>query len=195
MQFAYLLMQLTVDQIGAVIGIISALAVVGTLLWNASRKQAKSDLKTENLEGKHEADVKRIEEKIASKELTWATTIKEMEKEILQKISDQRAERKEEIAKALSNNRAEAADFQAQITGIRSDMKDASTRITTLDTKVNHHAEGLHEGKADKLELKMFFENKYERLEDRVAKGEDFVKNTLVEFFSRERAKTLSGRR
>lgn len=109
--------------------VVSIVAFISILLvvWNMSRKFTTLENDAKTGKEQHYTDIKDIKDKIQS-----------IEKDLIQRISDAKVERKEEIASALGNNVAKFENLQKQIDSARSDMKDVSTRVTTVNTKTEH---------------------------------------------------------
>jgi archaellum component FlaC len=148
------------DSVTIIISIIGAIASIGIafgIVWNMSKKFTTLENDAKAGKEAHYNDVKEIKENINN-----------LEKELIQRISDARVERKEEIAKTLGNHLSKFESIQKQIDSSRSDLKDVSTRVTQVNTKTEYIEKEIIELKECDASDHKFHTNWSQRIEDRI---------------------------
>jgi predicted nucleic acid-binding Zn-ribbon protein len=151
-----------------IVSIVSFAIILG-IVWNMSKKF--TTLENDGKTGKeaHYHDVKEIKENINN-----------LEKELIQRISDARVERKEEIAKTVGNNIDKFEALQKQIDGTKSDLKDVSTRVTQVNTKTEYIEKEIVELKECDAENKKFVIDWNQRIEDRIEATIKYIREIVA---------------
>ena len=113
---------------------IGVVLTVLVIIWNASKKIATIENDAKVGKEQHFNDVKEIKDKIS-----------EIERNFIQRASDFKSELKEEIESKVGNNVGKFDNLQKQISDLRSDLKDSSTRVTAVNTKLDEKEKQLND--------------------------------------------------
>ena len=116
--------------IGLVVGFISIFLVV----WNASKKITTLENDAKAGKEQHYTDIKELKDKIS-----------DIERNFIQRASDFKSELKEEIESKVGNNVGKFDGLQKQIGDLRSDLKDSSTRVTAVNTRLEEKEKQLED--------------------------------------------------
>lgn len=108
--------------IGLVVGFISIFLVV----WNASKKITTLENDAKTGKENHYNDIKSLDERLSS-----------IEKNFVERIGELKSITGKEIENKIGNNIKKFDSLQQQITDLRGDLKDQSTRVTAVNTKLD----------------------------------------------------------
>jgi hypothetical protein len=139
-----------------VVSLVSFFIFLG-IVWNMSKKFTTLENDAKVGKEQHNNDVKEMKE-----------DVNQLEKDLIQRISDAKVERKEEISKAVGNNFDKFENLQKQIDSSRSDMKDVSTRVTQVNTKTEYIEKEIKELKQCDQTNHDFHTKWTQRVEDRI---------------------------
>lgn len=153
--------------VAAILGFIGLLVLV----WNMSRRFTTLENDAKTGKEQHNNDVKSLKE-----------DVNKLEKELIQRISDTKVEQKEEIQKTVGNNFDRFENLQKQIDGSRSDLKDVSTRVTTVNTKTEYIEKEIGELKQCDAANHRFFTDWNQRIEDRIEEARNEIGKLRSEF-------------
>ena len=157
-----------------VISIVAFTALIA-VIWNISRKFTTLELDAKTGKEQHFNDIARLENKI-----------NEFDKNLVKQISDAKVERKEEISKALGNSVDRYEGLQRQIDGVRSDVKDQSSRITTVITKADFIEKQIKELKECDEKNMQFVTDWNQRIEDRIEAAIKWIKEIMTFLLGRK---------
>jgi vancomycin resistance protein YoaR len=150
------------------VGVLTGLGALMVYVWNMSKQYTTMKLNIVNQEKKHVEDITVLRAQIA-----------ETRKDLELKVSEAKVERREEISRAVENQTGKFIEQREQLTGIRSEVKDANTRVTVVSTKVD-----ATEKEQANLHLKIdqnitFLTNWLNRVEDRIKDAERKATNDV----------------
>lgn len=161
------------DTITIIISIIVAISTVGAvafgIVWNTSRRFSNIENDAKARKENHINDINTLKIKI-----------EEIDKNNIQKYSDSKIERKEEIAKELSNQIGKFDVIQKQIDASRSDIKQVASTVTEVNTKVEYIERQIEELKQCDIENKRFFEKWIQRKEDDIKGMANWIKEIMA---------------
>lgn len=161
-----------------------------TAVWNLSKKI--NTLENDNKTGKeqHNKDIEALDEKIQEiKEqrstlvLEYSNKIQGIEKDLINLISEAKVERKEEITKALGNSKDEFALIQKQFDNLNLSIKDVSTRVTEVNTKVLYIEREIKDLKQCDKDNSAFHTDWTQRVEDRIKETDKYIRELVTRFF------------
>lgn len=164
-----LIMQITWEELIPVATVLGFLALF-TVVWNASKKITTMEADIETLTQLHKTDIEEIKERRTEYLLEYSNKIQEIAKELTAKIGEAKLERREEIQKALLNSKDEFSSQQRQIDSVRSDVKDGSTRVTEVNTKISFLENDIDRLEKCDADTKDMLLKLLHRLEDKVDK-------------------------
>jgi chromosome segregation ATPase len=162
--------------ISPLIGISVIIAFV-TVVWQVSKKQTT----TEN-------NITHIGTEATKDKLEINARTNDLEKLFHRTISDMKVEIKTELLDRISG-------VQGQIDAMRSDLKDASNRVTIVNTKVDQHEKAIEAVHYRLDKLVDFFKDWNQRVEDRVEAAKREIMgfmNMLINFSNRTRGRASS---
>lgn len=151
--------------IGLILGIVAALGVV----WNMSRKITTLENDAKTGKEQHNNDVKELKQQIS-----------DLKSDSIQRGADQKIERKEEIAKELSNQVTKFETLQKQIDSGKLETKGVATTVTQVNTKVEYIEKQITELKECDANNAAFFTKWIQRKEDDIKSMAEWIKEIMT---------------
>lgn len=174
-----------------IVGAVAGLSVGGFIIWNSSKKITNLENQIAQQKEKFEAELEEQEDKLGGeiadlKEKRHALVVEYNDKltssirDLESKVNTARIERREEITKSAMDQKEDIVTIQRQIDNLKSDIKDVAARVIIVDTKITHHDGDIIDLKKCDDEIKKFFADWNQRVEDRV----EHVREELTKFRS-----------
>lgn len=171
-----------IDIFGPVLPTLVTLAVIVPLIiviWNVSKKYALQDVDLRQLKERHCSDIESLKQTIikevtdlkesrANLLLQYSEKLRNIENLATNRIAETRLETKEEVGKATTQSKNNIDVIQRQIDNLKSDIKDLSTRITTVNTKTEYIEHEIVELKECDVSNHKFHSDWNQRVEDRI---------------------------
>ena len=158
----------SLNDIFIVVGLIAGTSVAAFIIWNSSKKIAGLEYQLKNQEEKFAKDIEELKETRHELIVEYNDRLTVNVKELLEKINDARSERREEIQKGIESYKENIIVTQRQLDNAKSDIKDVAARVIIVNTKIEHVEKDIVDLKVCDTEVKKFFADWNQRIEDRI---------------------------
>lgn len=171
-----------IDIFSPIVPTLITLAVIVPLIiviWNVSKKYTLQDADLKQLKELHVSDIDTLKQLLA-KEVTdlkesranlllqYSEKLRNIESLATNRIAETRLETKEEVSKSTNQSKNENTVIQRQVDNLKSDIKDLSTRITTVNTKTEYIETAIGELKQCDASNHKFHTDWNQRVEDTI---------------------------
>lgn len=157
-----------VNDVFLVVGMIAGVSVAAFIIWNSSKKIATLEFQLKNQHDKFDQDIRELKETRHELIVQYNDRLTMNVKELTEKISDAKVERRDDIQKAVDSDKEALNTIQKQLDAAKSDIKDVAARVIIVNTKIEHVEKDIVGLRECDAEVKKFFADWNQRIEDRV---------------------------